>query len=314
MVKLEKKQWKKNYFERLITLMNKYTKCLVVGVDNVRSKQMQEIRIDMRGKAELLMGKNTMIRRCFRDNMEEFPFLANLLPHIVGNIGFCFTDMDLVECRELLVKNKVQASAKAGVIAPCDVVIPAGPTTMGPEKTSFFQALNLSTKIARGTIEILAAKTVCVTGERVGLSEAKLLNMLNISPFFYGLELKQIVDNKSVFPPAVLDITADAILEKLSKSITTIAALSLSLGIPNRASTPHMIFNGFKNILAIAVATEYTFTEAEKVKAYLANPDAFASNEPAASSGGDNNKADAPPPAPEPEEESEEDMDMGLFD
>lgn len=296
-----------------MALMNKYSKCLVVGVDNVRSKQMQEIRIDMRGKAELLMGKNTMIRRCFRDHLEEYPFLEELLPHIVGNIGFCFTDMDLVECRDLLVKNKVQASAKAGVVAPVDVVIPAGPTSQGPEKTSFFQALNLSTKIARGTIEILAAKTVCVAGERVGLSEAKLLNMLNISPFFYGLELKQIVDNKSVFPPAVLDISKDAILAKLAQSMANIAALSLEVGIPNRASAPHMVFNAFKNILAIAVETEYTFAEAEKVKAYLENPDAFKSNDPAPSTGNDDNKS-APAPAPEPEEESEEDMDMGLFD
>lgn len=51
-----------------------------------------------------------------------------MLPRIVGNIGFCFTDMDLCQCRDELVEEKVQAAAKAGVIAPVDVVIPAGPT------------------------------------------------------------------------------------------------------------------------------------------------------------------------------------------
>lgn len=124
--------------------------------------------------------------------------------------------MDLIEVREVLESYKVQSQAKAGVIAPVDVVIPAGAssrvpssaassllpssaslqwadpdamrgagsTGMGPEKTSFFQALNLPTKITKGSIEILNNVTVVHTGEKVGLSEAKLLNMLSISPFW----------------------------------------------------------------------------------------------------------------------------------
>jgi len=40
-------------------------------------------------------------------------------------------------------------------MAPIDVFVPAGNTGLGPEKTSFFQALSITTKISRGTIEIL---------------------------------------------------------------------------------------------------------------------------------------------------------------
>lgn len=316
MVKLDKKQWKENYFNKLMTLMGKYSKCLVVGVDNVRSKQMQEVRIAMRGKAELLMGKNTMIRRCFRDNMEEHPFLEDILPSIVGNIGFCFTDMDLVECRDQLTENKVQAAAKAGVVAPVDVVIPAGPTSMGPEKTSFFQALNLSTKITRGTIEILSDTVVCKCGEKVGLSEAKLLNMLSISPFYYGLTVQMIVDNQSVFPPAVLDISKEVILQKFGTGVARAAALSLGTGIPTTLSAPHILVNGYKFVMAIAAATDYTFPEVEQLKAYLANPEAFAAamattTAPAAGGEKKEEAAAAPPPA---EESEEEEMDFGLFD
>lgn len=311
MVKLDKKTWKENYFNKLTGLMSKYSKFLVVGVDNVQSKQMQFVRRDLRGKAELLMGKNTMIRKCLRDHIEQFPFAEELLPSIVGNIGFCFTEMDLSECRDILEKNKVQASAKAGVVAPVDVIIPAGLTGMGPEKTSFFQALNLSTKITRGIIEIMTDTVVCKVGDKVGLSESKLLNMLSISPFFYGIVVNTIVDNGSVFPAAVLDIDNAAILAKFGQGAANVAALSLAIGIPNAASAPHMIMNGFKNILAIAVQTDYTFEQADKVKAYLADPSAFAVAAP--SGGGEEKKVEAAAPPPE-EEEEEEDMDFGLFD
>ena len=50
---------------------------------------------------------------------------------------------------------QVEAPAKAGAVAPCDVVVPAQNTGLGPEKTSFFQALQIQTKISKGTIEIL---------------------------------------------------------------------------------------------------------------------------------------------------------------
>lgn len=316
MVKLDRREWKKLYFTKFKKFINEYSKVLIVGVDHVQSKQMQNTRAELRDQCELLMGKNTMMRKCLREMGEEKPELLDLLPYIVGNIGFVFTEMDLGECRDKLTANKVQAQAKAGVLAPVDVVIPAGPTGMDAGKTSFFQALNLPTKIARGTIEILNNVTVCKEGEKVGLSEARLLNMLNISPFFYGLTVEGIMDNGSIFPPEVLDITPDDIRSKFVKiTHTRVAALSLAIGYPNSASIGHMIMNGFKNVLAIAVETEITFKEAEKTKAYLENPEAFASAAPASGGDGGDDKPAAAAPAPaEEEEEDDDDMEMSLFD
>jgi len=317
MVKLDKQEWKEKYFTKLKGLMAKYSKVLVVGVDNIRSRQMQEIRMDIRGRGELLMGKNTMIRKCFREMLEEYPHLEELMPSIVNNIGFCFTDMDLSECRDVLVKNKVQASAKAGIVAPVDVVIPAGPTSMGPEKTSFFQALNLNTKINRGNIEILQDTVVCKQGDKVGLSEAKLLNMLGISPFFYGLELKMIMDNGSIYPPAVLDINEAYIMNLVSQAVHRVASVSLAVGWANAASVPHSVKKAFNNVAALCVAIEFAIAETDACVAFLSDPAAQAAA--AAASAAEAAGAAAAPAAaaakaPEPESESDDDGEMSLFD
>ena len=79
------------------------------------------------------------------------------------NVGFVFTKEDLCEIRDLLLANKVKAPAKAGAIAPLDVTVPAQNTGMGPEKTSFFQALSIPTKITKGTIEIIQVIINCRT-------------------------------------------------------------------------------------------------------------------------------------------------------
>ena len=46
----------------------------------------------------------------------------------------------------------MSAPARAGGVAPTEVIVPAGNTGMGPEKTQFFQALNIQTKITKGTL------------------------------------------------------------------------------------------------------------------------------------------------------------------
>nr|XP_042136260.1 60S acidic ribosomal protein P0-like [Peromyscus maniculatus bairdii] len=117
---------------------------------------MQQIRMSLRGKAVVLMGKNTMMSKAIRGHLENNPALEKLLPHIRGNVGFVFTKEDLTEIRDMLLANKVPAAARAGAIAPCEVTVPAQNTGLGPEKTSFFQALGITTKISRGNIEILS--------------------------------------------------------------------------------------------------------------------------------------------------------------
>lgn len=46
-----------------------------------------------------------------------------------------------------------------------------------------------------GTIEIINDVHILKPGDKVGASEATLLNMLNISPFSYGLVVKQVCTN-----------------------------------------------------------------------------------------------------------------------
>jgi len=306
MVREDKKSWKANYFTKIEALLEEYPRCFIVGADNVGSKQMQEIRIALRGKAVVLMGKNTMMRKAIRGILEKNPSLERLLPHIKQNVGFVFTNEELTEIRDMLLANKVKAPAKAGALAPLDVTVPAQNTGMGPEKTSFFQALSIPTKITKGTIEIISDVPLITAGDRVGMSEATLLNMLKISPFSYGLLLQKVYDNGTVFDPEVLDISDDDIKATFVKGVANVAAVCLEIGYPTMASVPHSIVNGMKNLLAIAAATEITFKEAEMVKAYLADPSAFASAAPAAAA------ADAAPA--EESEEEDDDMGFGLFD
>jgi len=278
----------------------------------------KQIRQALRQDAVILMGKNTMIRKAIKGHTQNNPAIEALLPFIRGNVGFVFikNSSELATVEKIISQNKVQAPAKAGAIAPCDVIVPAGNTGMEPTQTSFLQALNIPSKIARGQIEIINDVFLIKEGVKVGQSEAALLGKLNIKPFSYGLVLKNVYDNGAIYDPKYLKISDSDVLAKFASGVANVASVSLATGYPTLASLPHSIIHGYKNVLAIALATDYSFRQAEKVKQYLANPSAFASTAPPKETKGKDKAPEKPKEVvkEEPEEKEDEEMGFGLFD
>jgi len=298
---------KQAYFNKLGKLIEEYPKILIVGADNVGSNQMAKIRKALRGKGTLLMGKNTMVRKAIRGYAESNPQLQSLLPLVRGNVGLVFAKEDLSGIKKVISENKVSAPAKVGAIAPCDVIVPAGPTGMEPTQTSFLQALNIASKISKGQVDIVADVKIIVTGQKVGSSEATLLQKLNIRPFAYGLSILTVYDEGSIYDAKVLDMSDADILAKFQAGARNVAAVSLATGIPTLASLPHSLLNGFKNLLSVALATDYSFKQADAFKnAPAASAAPVASSAPAAAS-----KPAEKVKEPEPEED--EDMGLDLF-
>jgi len=295
---------KQAYFGKLIKLLDEYPNIFIVGADNVGSAQMAKIRHALRGKAVLLMGKNTMIRKAIRGHIENNKDLENLLPHVRYNVGFVFAKDDMSFVAKKLTELKVAAPAKAGIIAPCDVTVPAGPTGMEPTQTSFLQALNIPSKITRGQVEIISDVALIKKGQKVGASESNLLAKLDIKPFAYGLVIKTVYEKGTIYDASILEITDEYLLEKFNQGLRNIASVSLALHYPTVASVPHSIVNGYKNVIAIGLATAYTFPKAD---AFLK-----ASSAPAPAA-----KTESKAPAKEtkkaePEPEPEEDGDLGF--
>jgi len=301
------KDKKKEYFIKMNRMLATYTKVFVVTVDNVGSQQMNATRRSMRGVAEILMGKNTLMRKVLKSFLEENPghFYEKIEPKLAGNVGFVFTNADLPKIRDLILANRVPAPARVGAISPVDVTIPAGPTGCDPGQTNFFQVLQIPTKIVKGQIEITNLVNLIKKGDKVGSSEASLLSKLNIKPFSYGLAIDCVFDRGSIFSVAVLDIDHAYLVSKFANAVQKIAAVSLQIGYPTQASVPHSIGNAFKSLIAITVNLDnYSFAKADAYKAFLANPSAFAVAAPAAAAGGA-----APAAAAAPEKPKEEEVD-----
>jgi len=269
--------------------------------------------------AVMIMGKNTLMKAALNDaNRKPEPtdadyaersktFVSNpnielILNQLKGNINIIFTNGDLTEVKAVLDSEVRPSPAKAGMIAPDDVVVPAGSTGLDPKQTGFFQKLQITTKIVKAQIEIVAAKQVIFVGDKVDGTQALLLDKLKIYPFSYKMQITKILQSGQIFDSKVLSLTTDTILAKFKGALKTQASLSLAAGFPTSASAPHSVLNAFKNMVAVAAVTGYEFEMASK---YLS----AAKNAPAAGAAGGASK-DAAPVVEEKKEEPE-DVDMG---
>jgi len=282
-VELTKKQKKEIYAKNLVELLKQYNKILLVAIDNVGAYSIQRIRQTLRGKATLLFGKNTLIRKTIRDYVEKCEEAGNndsariegLLPFIKGNVGLVFTNDDLNQIKEVVESFKQKAPAKVGQIAPEDVFVEPGPTGMEPTQTSFLQALNIASKIVKGQVEISNRVHLVKTGDKVGQSEAALMDKLNIMPFSYRAEVRTVFDSGFVYPSSLLSLGTSDVLQMLSKGLQRIATISLQIGLPSLASVPHLLANAYRNLISISIETTYDFEGSTKVKEFLKDPSAF---------------------------------------
>lgn len=183
----------------------------------------------------------------------KIPELRALTPILKDKIALIFCDSSIFELKTKIEANKIPTEARVGSLAPIDYTVPAGPTGLDPSQINFFHALNISTKIVKGQIEITKDFKVCTAGKKVKASEAALLKKLNLKPFAYGMTINSVYSDGSILPKEVLSIDPSSLLGKFSNGIKNIAGLSLQAGYPIEATIPLIIGNSFKNIAALSL-------------------------------------------------------------
>jgi len=306
--------------KRFCELLDKHSTVISFSMNLVGSKQLAMIRQELRGSATFLFGKNTMLRKVLRDKCEreqaDEPEKAEkqlkLLGLIEGNVGLLFTDAPVKSMRDEVEAKTLPCAAKVGIIAPCNVMVKAGPTGCDPTQTAFFQLMEIPTKINRGQVEIVSDVVVIRKDEKVGASQASLCAKLSITPFAFGPQAVNVYDDGDVYSAEVLDITDEMIEQGFIKALRSASALCMGADYPCSLTVPHFVYKAWSEVAAMMLATE-TEASTPHWQTYL---DSFGSGGGGGGGGGDATAGDAPAAAEEEEEEeasSEAQAGGGLF-
>ena len=295
------------YFKRFDHLFSEYSRIILVNIENISSNQFKKCRKSMGKHSILILGKNKIIKKVLNEHLKKKPELSRLLPFLSGNVGFIFTKMEPLQIKKILLDNKVPAEAKVGQIASDDVTIPAGITNISPDGTSFFQALNIQTKISKGLIEIQNQVKIITKGEQIGNSEVNLLQKLNIIPFSHSLEIKLVYENGFCVQPNILEISMNDIEKKLNdtkqdlKILESLISYSNFIKMENQVKKTTLDLTYLLQILGLNRPLGQKKKDIEHTKTLLDN-----CNEKTDERGKIVKKCDT--------EEEEEDLGFGLFD
>ena len=246
------------YFERFSYLFSKYSQIIFVDTEKINSNQFKKCRKALGKNSILVLGKNKIVKKVLKSNVKKNPELEKLMPYLKGNIGFIFTTISPIDVKKILIENQEPAPAKAGQIAPDDVIIPAGLTGITPDGTSLFQALNIQTKISKGLIEIQNPVKIITKGQLIGNSEVILLQKLNITPFSYKLDIKLIFENKCCIKPEILDISSEEIEEIVNKKKIELKILESFFCYPNSIKIENQMKIVETNLAYLSAALGYT--------------------------------------------------------
>jgi large subunit ribosomal protein L10 len=200
-------EWKREEVAELVDFLEEYSSVGVVGVTGIPSRQLQNMRRDLHGTAELRMSRNTLIERAL-DEVDEG--LEQLEEHVSGQVGLVGTNDNPFGLYKELEASKTPAPINAGEVAPNDIVIPEGDTGIDPGPfVGELQQVGASARIMEGSIKVTEDSTVLEAGGEVSIDLANVLSELGIEPKEVGLDLRAVFSEGVLFEPDELAIDVD---------------------------------------------------------------------------------------------------------
>jgi large subunit ribosomal protein L10 len=246
--------WKKEIFDDLLELLNKYSVIAVADLQKVRSSQIQEIRKKLRGKAELIVAKNTILRKAAEKAAGQKEKVNQFADSLTGSMVLIFTQMNPFELIIFLNKNKVRVPAKGGDIATSDIMIPGGNTGLQPGPViSEFNEAKVQTRIEGGSIFVAKDTVVVTKGDVIPVKTASLLSKLGMKPMEAGLSLSYAYDNGSLLGPNDLAFDLDKMKADISSAARLAFGVAVEANIMLPETAPMIISKAYRQAVEVSV-------------------------------------------------------------
>lgn len=245
-------QWKTDEVKELERFIDEKKVVGIVDIEGLPSRQMQEIRKKLRGRADIKVSKSILIKIAVENLKRED--LKRLESYMEGPTGIIVSDEDPFLLYKFLKKNRSKALAKAGMTAPQDIVVPAGDTDMpaGPVLSELKMA-KIDVRLSKGKIVVAKDSLVAKKGETITQQAASALAKLGITPMEIGLKINAIVEKGIVYTPDVLDIDEEKFMQDLVGAYRSALNLSVNAGYPNSTSIKVMIQTAYSRARNLAV-------------------------------------------------------------
>jgi len=263
-------QWKVDRVGELTELLSSDGIIGIVDVAGVPAQAMLEMRSTLRTGMTLTMAKKSLFRRAWNEaglpeKQLETMFETAQQPMIVHS-----KSLNISQLFQQLDQTRTGRPAKAGDIAPEDIVVEQGPTEFAPGPiVGELSAVGIPAKIEKGKVNIIKTVTAVKAGEVIDGDLGLMLDKLDIKPIEIGIILCGVIVDGVVMPPDVLSIDTNALLVQ---AVANALAVAINAGISNSGTIPLFIANANAHALALAGQLDSSALDDELVAALEATP------------------------------------------
>ena len=234
------KQEKIKFVEELKKEIRASKVVATASLQNLPAKHLNSIKKKIGGKATLAFGRSKLLKRALAEANPEAS--KELLKYMVGNCAIMLANESVFGIAKVLRQSKSKTKAKPGQLAPSDIIVQAGETSLppGPVLTELKQA-GIQAKIQGPKVVITADAVVARKGEPIKPAVVAILSKLSIEPMEVGMSLKAAYEDGMVFTREVLDLDDQYWLGSLALAHQQAVNLSVKAEIFNKYSTELLI-------------------------------------------------------------------------
>ncbi len=247
-------QWKREEVDELVEFIDSFNSVGIVGVAGIPSRQLQAMRRELHGSADVRMSRNTLTVRALEEVDEG---VEELTGYVQGQVALIGTNDNPFGLYKQLEASKTPAPINAGEVAPNDVVIPEGDTGVDPGPfVGELQTVGASARIMDGSIKVTEDSKVLEEGEVVDDDLANVLTELGIEPKEVGLDLKGVYSEGVLFEPDELAIDVDEYRADVQSAAAAARNLSVNAAYPTARTAGTLLAKASGEAKSVALHAE----------------------------------------------------------
>ncbi|WP_135851444.1 50S ribosomal protein L10 [Halorussus salinus] len=232
-------EWKQEEVDDIVDLIEGYSSVGIVNVTGIPSRQLQTMRRNLHGSAELRISRNTLLERAL-DEVDEG--VEELKQYVSGEVGLIGTNDNPFGLYQELEASKSPAPISAGEVAPNEILIPEGDTGVDPGPfVGELQSIGAAARIMEGSIHVTEDSVVAEEGDEVSEEVANVLAELGMEPKEVGLDLKGVFSDGVLFEADELAIDIDEYRADVEAAAARARNLSVNAVFPTAQTTPTLV-------------------------------------------------------------------------
>jgi len=244
----------------------------VVDLHGIPGQQIQAMRAGLREHAILKMTKNNLLLLAIEEAAKQRPGLEGLKDSVGGQCAMVATDINPFRLFRQLEATKTPAPAKAGELAPKDIIVHKGPTPFAPGPIiGDLQKIGIPAAIEGGKIVVRKDATLVKMGEPIPAPVAAMLPKLEILPMIVGLDLRSAFENGTIYNRDVLNIPEGYYTTMFATAVFNARALGVAIAFPTKETIVPLIAKAYRESLGLSISA--AIPTRENIEMLLAKAD-----------------------------------------